>query len=197
MTIEEFHKCWTLIYPDAVQIPHLFKQIFSDRSFRIHSLPQSKRYPDNEKDWEILLSRQNEIVTDLLGLDTNVMLVAGEYNWGKNRKIHITTEEEVFKEYSFTQLDSIDLFKLNSEEYDNDEIYRNAFAETTWKPKKHDNLLREIAIDNIKAFFVNFEKKILIAPYDGGIDFILKDSLTRDFYKNKYQQWLSEHKDGL
>ena len=196
MTNEEFHKYWTLSYQNTVQISHLFKHNFSDRWFRIHSLPKSKRYADNDKDWEILLSRQNEIITDLFGLDTNILLVAGEYNWGNNRKIHITNEEEVFKRYSFTQLDSIDLYKLNPDDYDEGEIYRPAFAETIWRPNQHNKLLREIANDNTRAFFINFDKKIIVAPYDGGIDFILKDNLTRDFYKHKYKEWLSEREDG-
>ncbi len=197
MTSEEFHKYWTLSYQDTVQISHLFKQNFPDRWFRIHSLPKSKRYANNDKDWEIILSRQNEIITDLFGLNTNILLVAGEYICGNDRQIHTTNEAEVFKEYSFTQLDDIDLFELNPEDYDNGEIYRPAFAETIWKPKLHDNLLRQIANDNMRAFFLNFDNKILIAPYDGGIDIILKDSLIRDYYKNKYKQWLSEREDGM
>ena len=197
MTKEEFHKFWTLTFPDTVQISYLFKHYFSDKWFRIHSLPESKRYAENDNDWETLLSRQNEIITDLFGLDTNVLLVTGEYNWGNERKTHVTNEEEVFKKYLFTQLDSIDLYKLNSDDFDNGEIYRPSFTETIWKVNLHDNLLREIAKDNIRAFFVSFEKRIIVVPYDGGIDLILKDSFMRDFYKNKYKQYLSEREDEM
>ncbi|MCK6616008.1 MAG: hypothetical protein L6Q51_00020 [Cyclobacteriaceae bacterium] len=61
----------------------------------------------------------------------------------------------------------------------------------------HDWLLREIANDKTRAFFVSFDKNEIVAPYDGGIDFILKDILTKEKYKNKYKQWLSEREDGL
>jgi hypothetical protein len=197
MTKEEFHKLWTLTYPDTVPIPHLFKHDYSDRWCRIHNLPESKRYAENHNEWGILLNRQNEIITDLFGLETPILLIAGEYNWGDQRSIHITNAEEVFKDYSFTQLDNINLFELDSKHYDETEIYRPAFAETVWKPNKHDKLLKEIANDNIRAFFVSFDKNVIVAPYDGGVDFILKDTLTRDFYKDKYRQYLSAREDGL
>ena len=195
MTKDEFYKLWALIFPDIVQIPHLFKHDYSDRWFRIHSLPKSKRYPENESEWEALLSRQNEVITDLFGLDTNIFLVTGEYSWDAEKKVNRTNEGEVFKEYSFTQLENIDLFKLNANDYDNGEIYKPAFAQTIWKPKQHDNLLREIGANNARAFFVSFDKRLIVAPYDGGIDFILKDQPTKDFYKNKYKQYLSERED--
>src|SRR5690606_36979924 len=104
------------------------------------------------------------------------------------RAIHITEEEEVFKAFAFTGLDNIQLSDINSkqEQYDKLDIYRPAFAETFWKPNKHDKLLTEIANDSVRAFFVSFDKNVIAAPYDGGVDFVLKDSLTKDFYKNKY-----------
>lgn len=184
------------MFPDTKPISHLFKQDYSDRWFRIHSLPQSKRYPENENDWEILLARQNQIITDLLSDNSKIILVTSEYNWGE-RTAFITDEENVFKPYNFIRLDKIDLYKLNSDDYNKSEIYRPAFAETTWKSSGHNALLKEIANDKTRAFFVSFDKHIIIAPYDGGIDFVVKNTQVRDFYKEKYKEWLSERDDGL
>lgn len=196
MAPNEFNKLWILNYPDTVPISHLFKHDYIDRWFRIHSLPDSKRYADNDEEWSILLLRQNEIITDLFGVDSKVILVTGEYNWNE-RTTHIIDDEEVFKNYSFLRLDNIDLCKLNPDSYDEEEVYWPAFAETAWSPNQHDKLLKEIANDNTRAFFVSFDKNVIVAPYDGGVDIILKDSLTRDHYKNKYKEWLSIHEDGL
>lgn len=71
------------------------------------------------------------------------------------------------------------------------------FSEQNWHPHKFDNLLKDIAEDNLRAFFVSVYKELIIAPYDGGVDFILKDTKTRDFYKQKYISWLSIRQDGL
>jgi hypothetical protein len=197
MTKQEFQKYWNLNYLDNIPLPHLLRQEYSERWFRIHSLPESKRHAENNKEFDIILNRQNEILTDIFGLETKILLVTGEYNWGDNRKIHITEEEEIFKHYSFTRLDNVELYKLNPKEYNEAEIYRPAFAETIWNSNKHNKILRDIADYKIRAFFISFEKNIIIAPYDGGVDFILKDNLTKEFYKNKYRHWLSEREDGL
>ena len=197
MTKQEFQILWTINYPETVPISHLFKSTYSDRWFRIHSLPESKRYAENETEWNLLLLRQNEIITDLFGLDTPILLLTGEYNWGDTRAKYLTDEEEIYKSFKFTRLDNIELFKIDSDQYDEVDIYRPAFAETVWRTNYHDNILREIATDNIQAFFISFDKNVIIAPYDGGIDFVLKDSLTKEHYKNKYKQWLSEREDGL
>ena len=188
MTKENFQKLWTLNYPDTVPISHLFRHDYSDRWFRIHSLPKSKRYAENKDEWQTLLLRQNEIITDLFGLDMPILIVTGEYNWGDNRPIHITEEEEIFKPFSFIRLDNIDLNKIDPEQYDEPDIYRPAFAQTIWKLNFHDKILREIANDNTRAFFVSFDKNVIVAPYDGGVDFLLKDSLTKDFYKHKFKR---------
>lgn len=195
MTKENFDNYWTSTYPKTVPLSHLFRHHYGERWFRIHSLPKSKRYPDNSDDWTILLKRQNKIITDLFGENAEVLLITGEYNWGQ-RKNYITDEEAVFKPYKFLRLDHIDLFKLNAEEFDEGEIYRPSFAETIWIPHRHDTLLKEIAEDKTRAFFVSIDKEVIIAPYDGGIDFVLKDSDIRAYYKEKYREWLSEREDG-
>jgi hypothetical protein len=197
MTKEEFNTHWTKTFPKTNPISHLFKHDYSERWFRIHSLPESKRYAANDADWEILLSRQNEIITDLFGVDNTLLLVTGDYDLGDQKTIHVTDDEEIFKPFSFVRLDNIELNKIDAERYDEPDIYRPAFAQTIWKPNYHDKLLREIANDNTRAFFVSFEKNVIVAPYDGGVDFVLKDSLTREKYKIKYKQWLSEREDGF
>jgi hypothetical protein len=196
MTKEEFNIFWTKIYPEAIPISYLFKQIYSDRWFRIHSLPESKRYAESSEDWNILLARQNQIIDDLFADDEKILLVTGEYNWGEPT-VFVTDEENIFLPYSFIRLDNISLAELNSDEYDEQAVYRPAFAEITWKKNRHNNLLKAIANGEVLSFFVSFEKNIIVAPYDGGVDFIFKDSHTKDDYKEKYKQWLSGREDGL
>jgi hypothetical protein len=89
------------------------------------------------------------------------------------------------------------LSQIDPEQYSEADTYRLAFTKTVWGPNEHDDILKEIAVDSIRAFFVSFDKNIIVAPYDGGIDFVLKDSLTKENYKNKYKQWLSYREDGL
>ncbi len=197
MTPKQFKEFWTSTYPETLPIQHFFKHDYPDRWFRIHSLPQSKRYADTEEEWNILLTRQNTIITDILGDNVEGFLVTGDYNYNEPTEAHITEQELCFLNLLFQRLNDIDLFELSPEQYDKGQVYRPAFAETVWKPHQHDSLLRDIADDKIRAFFISPEKKAIAAPYDGGIDFVLKDKETRDFYKQKYKDWLSEREDGL
>src|SRR5688572_11250104 len=123
MTKEAFDELWSLNYPETVQISYLFKHCYSDRWFRIHSLPESKRYPENDDEWGIILARQNEIITDLLGLETDVLLVTGDCDWTDGKAVHITQEIEVFKRYLFKKLDNINLHEINAQEFEEVNLY--------------------------------------------------------------------------
>lgn len=189
MTKEEFNKFRSLAYPNTPPISHRFKDDYNDRWFRIHSLPNSKRYPDTENERNILLMRQNDIISDFLGEKSNTLLVTEGHD--------LVEEKDIYKNYNFTKLDSIDLFALDPEMRVEEAVLTQAFAEIVWERNKYDDLLREVANDETRAFFISIEKNILVAPYNGGIDFIVKDSETRDIYKEKYKRWLSKRDDGL
>jgi hypothetical protein len=197
---EEFNKQWLCHYPDSPPVSHWFKWAYPDRWFRVHSLPRSKRWPDNDKEWKILLARQNKIITDIFGLGTEVCLVSSDADW--EFKTLSALHNDNGEMYLFTHIGKADLYKLDMEYYRDTYLFdkhtfKPVFAKMVWKPHLHDTLLKEIANGNAEAFFVSFSKVIIIAPYDGGIDFVLKDGMTRDFYKNKYKKWVSNREDGL
>lgn len=60
-----------------------------------------------------------------------------------------------------------------------------------------NELLMGIANWELSAFFVALDGQVIIAPYDGGVDVILKDEPTRDACREKYRDWLSAHESGL
>jgi hypothetical protein len=197
MTNEDFKKLWTSRYPDSVPISFTFRHDYPDRWFRIHSLPESKRYPDNEDEWTILLHRQNTVITDILGKDSKLLILTGNYHFEGHTELHPIDDVDSIKEFSFNKLDNIDLHKLSPDEYDRGQVFRPIFCDATWSPRKFDNILRDIAQDSVRVFFVSVDSDTLIIPYDGGVDLILKDKPTRDKYKTKYTDWLSKRDDGL
>jgi len=197
MTKEDFNSLWAKRYPATAPISYLFKYDFADRWFRIHSLPESKRYANNDKEWEILLTRQNSIITDILGEDSKIILVTGEYHDDESPELHPIGEVNSIKEFKFINLDVIDLHKLLPNEYDPGRIYRPMFHADEWQKGKYDNVLRDIANDEVRVSFVSVDSDTIVAPYDGGVDLILKDSQTRDSYKIKYRAWLSSREDGF
>lgn len=197
MTAEQFNNFWNSTYPDTIPISHYFKLDYADRWFRIHSLPESKRYAEDEQEWEILLDRQNKIITELLGNNSSVLLVTGESFLEGFTELHPLEEAKSIAGITFVLLDSIDLHKLSPEQYEPGQIYRPMFSKLIWQQNKFDNLLKEIATDELRAFFISIDKECIVAPYDGGIDIILKDEETKNIYKIKYKEWLSTTQSGL
>lgn len=58
---------WQSHYGAAIPIAHRLRFQVPDRWFRIHSLPQSKRYPQKPSEYSGLLARHNTVATDILG----------------------------------------------------------------------------------------------------------------------------------
>jgi hypothetical protein len=196
MTSEQFDTFWTSTYPDTIPLAHYFKNDYKDRWFRIHSLPESQRYANTDQEWDILLSRQNKIISDLIGNSTKMFIVTGEYDFdGKFDSPSVLDNE--LSDFKFTSLKPIDMYKSGSDELEKGTTYRPFFAEINWERNKYDRILRSIANDEMRAFFISIDKKCLIAPYDGGMDFVLENSKIKDNLKAKYKDWLSSHADGL
>lgn len=54
---------WPGSWPEADKL----RGLFPDRWVRFHSLPGSKRYPDTEAEYEILLDRHHGVLVELAG----------------------------------------------------------------------------------------------------------------------------------
>ena len=202
MTARRFEEFWTSTYGLVPPISYLFRCAYPERWFRIHSLPASKRYPENDAEWGILLDRQNALISDLLADDPTVFLVTGEYDFSSNNKSEWPfSPADSIRHLAFAELQPVALETINTgrspDDYAPGDVYRPVFSELSWQPSAWDKLLIDIANDEISAFFVSIRNELIIAPYDGGVDVILKDGLTRDTYRAQYKKWLSAREDGL
>ncbi len=196
MTKEEFQQFWAENYPETLPINYLFKRNLKSRWLRIHSLPESKRYAENVEDWSILLERQNTVFNDLIVENSKICLVTGVYGFDVKAVLpDFLTEIACLDNLNFVPLESINLHELSNDWADEGTFYTPYFAEDIYISHKFDSLLKRIADDELRVFFVG--QDCLIAPYDGGVDIIFKDSTTKDFYKSRYKTWLSTREDGL
>lgn len=193
-----FQSQWDQFYPNNLPISHLLKHYFPQSWLRIHSLPESKRYADTSAEYELLLDRHNEIITDCFGDDASIFIVSGHYfTFSRNIKAY---DPAFILPYKFNLEQAINLKQLNPEDYDDDEedsFFRPYSIETTWQSNQHNDLLKKIADDEVRAFMISFEQNIIVAPYDGGIDFIIFNDAQRHALRDKYQDWLSPREDGL
>ena len=202
MTASQFEEIWTSRYALTPPISYLLRDAYPARWFRIHTLPASKRYPSNDSEWNIVLDRQNALISDLLGNNFDVLVVTGEYDLNSSGKRKWTfSPVKALDQLIFIELQPVPLETLNNErvhdEYKPNDTYRAVFSELYWQPSSWDRLLIAIGNDELSAFFISITNELIIAPYDGGVDIILKDEDTRNFYKAKYKDWLSDREDGL
>ncbi len=193
MSESEFIDYWNKEYPESFPINHELKWNYPDRWFRIHSLPESKRYADNEDEYKIILARQNKLINDLIGQESEVVISFGLYR----NDITNDNYKELTDFGEFLKVLTIDLHKERPEEYE-DKMYFDIFVKTEkWESGKRDKILKAIADDEIRAMFVSPSNRCVIAPYDGGVDVIVNSTEKRDNLKAKYGNWLSDREDGM
>ena len=203
MTAEEFEIFWSATYPLTVPLPYKMRVDYSSRWFRIHSLPESQRYPSTDEELGIILYRQNTMITDLVGVKSDLLLITGEYDYNPSN----STQGQFLNDGSFshlelTKLKHIELDKLVPNPHLPDEnrpgeVYNLFVAEVSWQYGAHDSILKDIANWVTTAMFISVAANCVIAPYDGGMDILVKDTATRDRYKEKYGDWLSKGEAGL
>lgn len=193
MQEKEFIDYWNLNYPDALPINYELKSVYPDRWFRIHSLPESKRYAENEFEYQTILDRQNTLINDLFGENTEIIISFGLYTSAlsndNNKKLTDFGE--------FDRVQTIPLHVVNPTDYE-DEYYFDVYIKVdNWIKNAKNAILKAIADDEIRAMFICPSKNCIIAPYDGGVDIIVDSTEKRDELKLKYKDWLSEREDEL
>ncbi len=193
MTESEFIDYWNKEYPESLPINHELKWVYPDRWFRIHSLPESKRYAENAHEYKIILDRQNQLIDDLIGKESEVIISFGLYRWDMTNDNY----KELTGFGEFQKVLRIDLRKERPEEYE-DDMWFDIYVKTEkWEVGNRDEILKAIADDEIRAMFVSPSKQCVIAPYDGGVDVIVDSTEKRDKLKSKYKDWLSAREDGM
>ncbi len=192
MNPQDFKSFWKSKYPEALPIGNELKSIYKKRWFRIHSLPESKRYAESETEYQIIFDRQNQLIKDVFG-DEEIILLIGLY-------VNDLTNDNYkeIKEFSeFEKVETIELHKIRPEENEENFNLDIFIKRTNWKPNKRNEILKAIANDEIRMMLICPAKNRIINPYDGGLDIILETEEVKNSFKEKYTEWLSNHPKGL
>ena len=173
----------------------MLRSVYLYRWFRIHTLPESKRYAETEREYEEILRRHNTLLTDLFGENQPILLIATGYSWEpepeqpENLPIDIS---------SFTHAGVVPMHLIEDEDEEHPRYWHIWVAELCWQRHTFDVLLRLVADDVLRnLMFMCSNEPVIYAPYDGGADIILKMADKRDMYRQQYASWLSQHPDGL
>src|SRR5262245_44813519 len=71
---------WDRCFPNCEPIGHRLRVAFPDRWIRFHSLPESKRYPEDDAEYAEVLARHNSILGELAPPDSQVVLITTGYS---------------------------------------------------------------------------------------------------------------------
>ncbi|HEX6685506.1 MAG TPA: hypothetical protein VF062_22155 [Candidatus Limnocylindrales bacterium] len=160
---------------------------------RFHTLPGSKRYPDSESEYEIILGRHNEVLTELAISRTLLVVTSGYSERPQPQEPARPLETlDVHPEASYWTSAC-----LNDEPGFESWIHLYA-SQITWSAGCLDPLLRRVVDEAIaNVLLADVELRWLYHPYDGGMDILLPSPTDRDALRNRHRNWLSTHPSGL
>ena len=184
----EFKSWWKTNFKTISPVPWTLRDDLKNNWFRIHYLPQSKRYPENETEYSIILDRYNNIATKILTNNSECWFVTCRFKIDNEFDFNLVIQEIQHESIFFSM-------EINLDEDETVLIYS---TRVVWETNKYDQYLRCVIDEKCgHSFFVNTKSKRIFVPYDGGADLILENSLARDEVKQEYSDWLSCHQEGL
>jgi hypothetical protein len=174
---------WTIAFPDFEPLAHEAKLRFTDRWVRFHSLPGSKRYPENQSETAELLSRFNSILSELTAAGETVFVLTTEFG---DKPIVPATPTGMANTRHWRTVVVEDYY------------WHVYLSPLVWQPHSFDKLIRAVAMDLASNVMIcDPQCQWLVHRYDGGTDVVLLDGPTRDRLKSKFADRLSARADGL
>jgi hypothetical protein len=168
---------------------------FPDRWVRFHSLPGSKRYPEDDAAYAEVLARHNAVLGKLAHPGSQVVLVTTGYSEGP------------VPSRSYPALGAFDpgavpwrTVAMHRVEEGFDELsYWHLFTSVReWRPGAFDPLVRLVADDAVaNVLVVAPDCRWVLHPYDGGMDVIAESPEARRLLRTRFASWLSVRGDGL
>jgi hypothetical protein len=165
---------------------------------RFHSLPASKRYAQDEPDYDEMLRRHHAVLADLS---------AGAGAPGADELLVLSTAwsggaEPVGRDPGLAALlpDAVYWTTVQgAPDSDGFGYWTHVYASSaSWRSGELDPLLRYVADDRTRdVILAGPDLSWLYHPYNGGADIIVASARKRDILRERYPQWLSAHPTGL
>lgn len=169
-----FLSLWRSFYGEHAPIAYLLRENNTDFWLRFHSLPESKRYAQNEAETRGILRRYHLLASEVLADDACVLFFPS-YASKKFPALFRGFNCEIFASYIEPKITL-------------------CAALTQWKTESFDEILRCVANDEFRyTSFLNTQSGEIFAPYDGGADLFLMSLTRRDALRARFHNWLSSH----
>ena len=190
-----FGAIWRHYYPDYHPVAYMMRMGDAKHWLRFHSLPGSKRYADTEQERQILLGRQNELATEVLGADAMCWLV--QPCWvAPEGSIDCANELDPFRACRDFNLAFAWKFKdpecVKPPDEDEDKLVWDVHAGLhQWKRGAFDELLLAIANEQVSyTLWLAPLTGSVFAPYAGGVDLFLPSASMAEQVASAHRSWL-------
>ncbi len=185
---------WDEYFPECEPVAHLLRERFRSRWVRFHSLPESKRYPENEVEMQTVLARHNAVLWELIERESRVVLLTTRYSEStENAPRH---PEVLTFDATAVPWQVVPMHQIEGDDVQN--FWHVSASLWEWQLGTFDPLVRLVADDKIaNVMMVHPECRWMLHPYDGGMDVILESDDARQRLKLFHRAWLSDHPDGL
>ncbi|MGW3074922.1 DUF3885 domain-containing protein [Kitasatospora sp. NPDC001132] len=182
---EELTALWERRWPGVEPVGYEIGTRTRDVWVRFHSLPQSKRYPDDEREYAIVLERHNTVLDELFA-GSEVYVLTPRWS-GRTSVPRMRRDAKHWR--TWLQADD------PAPEF---RTYCHVFVERRrWRRGELDRLLRRVADEREGGVIVtDTGMRRLYHPYDGGADVYLTTAEERDRLKERHADWLSRHPGG-
>jgi hypothetical protein len=186
----DFEREWRRHYGATEPLSYVLRMQFPGNWVRFHSLPSSKRYPQNEGEWTILLARQAALAAETLGHGAMCWRVeAGPVNTGHAAKTDMLMPKAT-EVYQFRDPEGV----YGAEGLE----WRVSAALASWDIGTAVPRLRRIADDEgPRTLWMACHDGSVFAPYDGGVDLFFADRVRLERIASEHAGWLPVHPDGL
>jgi hypothetical protein len=196
--LEMLTRQWMGLWPTCRPVGHELRACAPERWVRFHSLPESKRYAENEREYDELVRRHHAVLTDLaagtdaLGADELLVLSTA---WsgsaaraGRDPGLRALLPDAVYWTAVGCERDD-----------DGFEYWTHVYVSSaSWRSGELAPLLRFVADDCTRDVILTArDLSWLYHPYDGGADVIAASAQERDILRKRHPRWLSAHPTGL
>lgn len=185
---------WRERRPAGPPIGHTFRSTYADHWVRFHSLPGSKRYPESEDEYAIVLDRSNTILDELF-MGRDIFVVTMDWSYTPDGPAGFPIPRQTLHPDGIRWWTEPDEEDPDPEFHAHTRLYAD---QRLWERGCLDELLRAVADDALgDVFFTDTELRRIHHPYDGGADVILATPAERDRLRDRHTDWLSSHPAGL
>jgi hypothetical protein len=186
---------WDSRFPNCQPVAHWLRVAFPELWVRFHSLPESKRYPEDESEYATVLHRHNCILEELTGSERSVVLLATEYSESPN-PAQLQTELQILVPHALPWR-SVAMHE-SDDDFASPSFWHVFTSVWEWHPGAFDPIVRLVIDDCVANLMIlNADCRWLLHPYDGGMDVIAESSAARDRLKSSHPGWLSANPSGL